>query len=236
MNKLVISKSITLRESRSLDRYFNEIAKIDPGTPGTAVSPQQLVCANLRFVISVAKQYQNRGLSLCDLINEGNIGLITAAGRFDETKGFKFISYAVWWIRQAMLAAIAEQVRIVHFPAYHCKDKASVGMPVSIDRPLGSNAESSLLDILQNSGPAPDESVMQESIQKEIAFALRILPERERAIIRLFFGLGTFPCLPLSDIAPKFNLSVEHTRRLKDNALEKLRHCSRAPVLMSCMH
>ncbi len=123
-----ITKQITQRESQSLDRYFQEIGKVDLLTPdeevylaerireGDEASLQRLVKANLRFVVSVAKQYQNQGLSLGDLINEGNLGLIKAAKKFDETKGFKFISYAVWWIRQSILQAIGEHSRMVRLP------------------------------------------------------------------------------------------------------------------------
>lgn len=123
-----ITKSITNRESQSLEKYLQEIGKVELITPeeevrlaalikqGDQRALDRLTKANLRFVVSVAKQYQNQGLSLPDLINEGNLGLIKAAQRFDETKGFKFISYAVWWIRQSILQAIAEQARIVRLP------------------------------------------------------------------------------------------------------------------------
>jgi RNA polymerase primary sigma factor len=128
MRQLKITKSITNRESQSLEKYLQEIGKVELITPeeevklairikqGDQKALDKLTKANLRFVVSVAKQYQNQGLTLPDLINEGNLGLIKAAQRFDETRGFKFISYAVWWIRQSILQALAEQSRIVRLP------------------------------------------------------------------------------------------------------------------------
>ena len=128
MRQLKITKQVTNRETASLDKYLQEIGKVDLITAeeevelakrikaGDEVALDKLTKANLRFVVSVAKQYQNQGLTLHDLINEGNLGLIKAAKRFDETRGFKFISYAVWWIRQSVLQALAEHSRIVRLP------------------------------------------------------------------------------------------------------------------------
>src|SRR5271154_5837786 len=128
MRQLKITQSITNRESQSLEKYLHEIGKVDLITAqeevilaqkireGDQAALERLTKTNLRFVVSVAKQYQNQGLTLGDLINEGNLGLIKAARRFDETRGFKFISYAVWWIRQSILQALAEQSRIVRLP------------------------------------------------------------------------------------------------------------------------
>src|SRR5688572_25665232 len=128
MRQLKIATQITNRDSQSVEKYLQDISKLPMVTPeeeaslareiraGSDAALEKLVMANLRFVVSVAKQYQHQGLTLSDLINEGNLGLIKAAGRFDETKGFKFISYAVWWIRQSIMQALAEQSRIVRLP------------------------------------------------------------------------------------------------------------------------
>jgi RNA polymerase primary sigma factor len=138
MKQLTISKQITARESLSLDKYLQEIGKVDLITSeeeadlarrirqGDSAALNKLTKANLRFVVSVAKQYQNRGLSLNDLINEGNVGLIKAGARFDETRGFKFISYAVWWIRQCIIHAIAEQSRVVRLPLNKVGDMTKI--------------------------------------------------------------------------------------------------------------
>ena len=241
MRQLKISKSITNRESASLDKYLQEIGKEDLISADEEVelaqkirkgdheSLEKLTRANLRFVVSVAKQYQNQGLSLPDLINEGNLGLIRAAEKFDETRGFKFISYAVWWIRQSILQALAEQSRIVRLPlnqvgALNKINKAlakfeqenermpsveelanETNMPkekiadslrvsgrhVSIDAPFVEGEDNSLLDVIANpDSPRADNGLMEESLRREIDRALATLSDRERDIVRLFFGLG----------------------------------------------
>ncbi len=164
MRQLKITKSITNRESQSLEKYLQEIGKVDLLTPeeevelakaiksGDQTALEKLTKANLRFVVSVAKQYQNQGLSLSDLINEGNLGLIKAAQRFDETRGFKFISYAVWWIRQSILQALAEQSRIVRLPlnkvgSLNKINKAFSELEQNYEREPSSDELASLLDI-----------------------------------------------------------------------------------------
>lgn len=139
MRQLKINKQFTNRENKSLDKYLNEISKVEMITPaeevelakrikeGDQVATVKLVNANLRFVVSVAKQYQNQGLTLGDLINEGNFGLIKAAQRFDETRGFKFISYAVWWIRQSILQSLADQSRLVRLPLNKVGSLSKIG-------------------------------------------------------------------------------------------------------------
>jgi RNA polymerase primary sigma factor len=175
MRQLKISKQITNRESQSLDKYLQEISKVDLITAevevelarriraGDQMALEKLTKANLRFVVSVAKQYQNNGLTLGDLINEGNVGLIKAAGRFDETRGFKFISYAVWWIRQSIMQALAEQSRIVRLPLNRIGSLTKVSKTFS--------------ELEQKFQREPSTQEVAEVIgvtDEEIAFSLRI--------------------------------------------------------------
>jgi RNA polymerase primary sigma factor len=287
MRQLTISKSILQREYRSLDKYFNDIDKIGLVSVQEEVllaqriregDQQALECltkTNLRFVVSVAKQYQNQALTLGDLINEGNIGLIIAAKRYDETKGFKFISYAVWWIRQSIIMAIAKQARMVRLPYNHIsllskvykaisKLEQDLGrkpsieelaeyleIPVtktaellsnsdnhvlSMDQPFRQDEAHSLHDVLETNETSPDRYVMRDSISQEIQSSLNVLGKRDRELLILFFGLGTFSPLSLEEIGQRFNITKEHARRLKEKALDKLRNCSNAPVLMSCLN
>jgi len=281
MRQLKITKSITNRESASLDKYLQEIGKEELITveeevelaqrikKGDQRALEKLTKANLRFVVSVAKQYQNQGLSLPDLINEGNLGLIKAAEKFDETRGFKFISYAVWWIRQSILQALAEQSRIVRLPlnqvgslnkinkAYsrfeqeHERkptaeelsteldlpaDKISdtlrvSGRHISVDAPFVEGEANSLLDVLINDDlPDADHSLINESLSREIDRALATLTERERDIIKLFFGIGCQE-MTLEEIGEKFGLTRERVRQIKEKAIRRLRHTSRSKLL-----
>jgi RNA polymerase primary sigma factor len=282
MRQLKITKSITNRESASLDKYLQEIGREDLITAeeevilakkirdGDQVALEKLTKANLRFVVSVAKQYQNQGLSLPDLINEGNLGLIKAAKRFDETRGFKFISYAVWWIRQSILQALAEQSRIVRLPLNQVgslnkinkafskleqeferepspeelagildlpEDKIAdtmrvSGRHVSMDAPFANGEENSLLDVLVNhDSPRADNELMNESLQREIERSLSTLTERERDVVKLFFGIGLNHGLTLEEIGAKFDLTRERVRQIKEKAIRRLRHNSRSKLL-----
>jgi RNA polymerase primary sigma factor len=230
---------------------------------------EKLTRANLRFVVSVAKQYQNQGLSLPDLINEGNLGLIKAAEKFDETRGFKFISYAVWWIRQSILQALAEQSRIVRLPLNQVgslnkinkaltrfeqenerqptneelsemidvpKDKISDTLRVgsrhiSVDAPFVEGEDNSLLDVIPNDdSPSADKGLVNESLNTEIERALSTLTDREREIIKSFFGIGCQE-MTLEEIGERFGLTRERVRQIKEKAIRRLKSPSRSKLL-----
>jgi RNA polymerase primary sigma factor len=282
MRQLKITKSITNRESASLDKYLQEIGREELISAeeevalakrireGDQTALEKLTKANLRFVVSVAKQYQNQGLSLPDLINEGNLGLIKAARRFDETRGFKFISYAVWWIRQSILQALAEQARIVRLPLNQVgslnkinkafskleqefertpsaeelagvleigEDKVAdtlrvSGRHVSMDAPFVQGEENTLLDVLvNNDSPRADSTLINESLQKEIERSLSTLTERERDVVKLFYGIGYNHEFTLEEIGDKFDLTRERVRQIKEKAIKRLKHSSRSRLL-----
>ena len=241
MRQLKITKSITNRETASLDKYLQDIGKEGLITAdeevqlsqkvkqGDHLALEKLVKANLRFVVSVAKQYQNKGLSLPDMINEGNLGLIKAAKRFDETRGFKFISYAVWWIRQSILQALNEQTRIIRLPLNQVGSlnkirKATskleqelertpseeeiaekLEMPyykinaakkittryISMDAPLKQDDETKFIDVfVSDDTPHTDDTLMRESLVREIQRSLVTLTKKERDVIILYYGIG----------------------------------------------
>ena len=273
MRQLKITPGITNRESAALDKYLQEIGREDLITvdeevelaqrikQGDEVARNKLIRANLRFVVSVAKQYQNQGLPLPDLINVGNIGLIKAAEKFDETRGFKFISYAVWWIRQSILQALAEQSRIVRLPLNQVGSLNKItkelskfeqenerrpsseelaerldipvdkiadtlkvsGRHISVDAPFVEGEDNSLLDVLTNDdSPMADTTLDQESLSKEIDRALNQLHEREREILKMYFGIGCQE-MTLEEIAAKFDLTRERVRQIKEKAIRRLK-------------
>ena len=208
------------REERALGRRIRH---------GDQEAANELVCANLRFVVAVAKQYQNRAVSLLDLIDEGNLGLIRAAHRFDERKGIKFISYAVWWIRQAILHGLAQQSRIVRVPFHRTGTLHRIAMTipqadVSLDAPLTPGEEGTLLDYLPDRiSPAPDEQTIQESVTESIDDAVATLGPREARILRLYFGLNGLDPLTLEGIGTLSGITRERVRQIRDRALRKLR-------------
>ena len=245
MRQLKITKSITNRESASLDKYLQEIGREELVSPeeevelaqrirkGDPVALDKLTRANLRFVVSVAKQYQNQGLSLPDLINEGNLGLIKAAEKFDETRGFKFISYAVWWIRQSILQALAdERAWMIEVPRDKSADTLRVsGRHVSVDAPFVEGEDNSLLDVLPNDdSPSADKGLVNESLSTEIERALQILTPREREIIKSFFGIGCQE-MTLEEIGERLDLTRERVRQIKEKAIRKLKKPSASKLL-----
>jgi RNA polymerase primary sigma factor len=275
MKQLKITTKITSRDSYSVDKYLNEISKMPLLKEeeevelsvrikrGDQNALDKLVRSNLRFVVSVAKQYQNQGLSLNDLINEGNIGLIKAATKFDETKGFKFISYAVWWIRQSILQALIEQPRIVRLPMNKATIyskiskavndfeqinerepmneeiaemldmkpeelhllKACLSFHSSTDQPLGTDEETTMVDMLTtDSIPLPDKQFDISNTKDHFTSVFSMLSNRESDILRYYFGINEFQQhFSLDEIGEKMNMTRERVRQLKDKSIRKIR-------------
>jgi len=270
--------------NRSLSKYLQEISQYEPLSPDREVelairvrqgdrrALKELTEANLRFVVSVAKDYQGQGLPLTDLINEGNLGLIKAAERFDETRGFKFISYAVWWIRQSVLQALAEHSRIVRLPLNRVGtiskiNKASerleqefernpradelahqLEMKIveindaqrisrrhhSLDTPFSDDEKNSLLDVIADSNiENPDMELHMNSLEKEVRDALDTLKDREKDVIKMYFGIDREYALTLNEIGEEFGLTRERVRQIKEKAIRRLRHRSRSKKLRS---
>jgi RNA polymerase primary sigma factor len=268
----------------SLDFYLKEISRIPLLTVeeetalarrafrGDLEAQERLARHNVRFVVSVAKKFQNRGVPLMDLIGEGNVGLMTAARKFDPDRGVKFISYAVWWIRQAILQALAEQSRIVRVPLnragtlHRIGKRASFllqelgreathaeiaeGMDIteeevaktmsisqthlSLDAPMTPGEDNKLLDYLpDNLNPTPDELTFEKALTESIEEALAHLKERESKILRLYFGLDGEEPMTLEQIGSLLGITRERVRQIKEKALSRLRHVSRARALES---
>jgi len=275
-------RKVKTDSNRALSKYLEEIGKFNPLTPdeeielaqkvhaGDRAALKKLTESNLRFVVSVAKDYQGQGLPLTDLINEGNLGLIKAAGRFDETRGFKFISYAVWWIRQSILQALAEHSRIVRLPLNRVgtiskitkqaevleqqneraprQDEIAHGLEMhtnevsdairisrrhqSLNAPFRNGEKNSLIDVIQDDGqPTPDYRLMSESLKQEIRDALNTLKDRERDVIKMYFGIDREYALTLNEIGEKFKVTRERVRQIKEKAIRRLRHKSRSKKL-----
>lgn len=273
MRQLKIDKSITTRDSESIDKYLTEISRYDLLTPdeesdlamkasrGDQAAKEKLVCSNLRFVVSVAKKYQHQGVPLCDLIDEGNIGLMTAAEKFDATKGFKFISYAVWWIRQSIMLAIQEHGKTVRLPLNKTGQLNKINKAInqfehenqrrpttdelaklldededkikdvlnsqtsvsSIDAPITDDDSSTLGDVLTNeNSPQADKGLVLDSLRADIAQFLKNLTPKQRAIIRMSFGLDGEE-KSLDEIGEEFNLSRERVRQIKELSIRKLK-------------
>jgi len=273
----------TIGGNRSLDLYLHEINKTPLLTReqerdlaqrikrGDQNALDQLVKANLRFVVSIAKQYSNQGLSLEDLINDGNLGLIKAAHRFDEERGYKFISYAVWWIRQAMLQSLAEHSRIVRLPLNRAGTLYRIGKAsrqldqelgrapsageiakrldisesevedtmhianthVSLDDPYSSDKDdNALVDYLTDENQVlPDEDTYSNALVDDMEKALDTLSDREKNILSLYFGLYGEEPLTLEEIGARLGLTRERIRQIKEKAIQRLRHSTRAGYL-----
>ena len=228
---------------------------------GDSLARERLVNGNLRFVVSIAKQFQNRGLPLIDLISEGNIGLLTAIDKFEPEKGYHFISYAVWWIRQSILKAIGEKSRMIRLPMNKSadliqilnakskienegSDDASIediarecGMEPSdvldlmqiardvssLDAPLGSEEDSSFGDFIESDEPRPEDYVMDKAMKSSVEKILASLPEKERGIIKLRFGLDNNEALSLKEVGEIYHLTKERIRQIEKKVLSSLR-------------
>ncbi len=268
----------------SLDQYLREISAyplIDRDEEGILArrirrgdreALEKLVNSNLRFVVSIAKKYQNQGVALADLINEGNLGLIRAAEKFDETRGVKFISYAVWWIRQAILQALAEQSRIVRVPLNRAGELHRIGKRssalvqelgreptvgelaeglevdadelyrtmtiamahLSLDAPLVPGEDNKLLDYLPDDvRPGPEQEAFEKALKINVEAALSTLKPREAKILRLYYGLDGEEAMTLEEIGQQLGVTRERVRQIKERALARLRHVSRARSLES---
>ncbi|MBO6048157.1 MAG: RNA polymerase sigma factor RpoD/SigA [Spirochaetales bacterium] len=228
---------------------------------GDALAREKLVNGNLRFVVSIAKQFQNRGLPLIDLISEGNIGLLTAIDKFEPEKGYHFISYAVWWIRQSILKAIGEKSRMIRLPMNksadliqilnaknkienETSDDASIediarecGMEPSdvldlmqiardvssLDAPLGTEEDTSFGDFIESDEPRPEDYVMDKAMKSSVEKILASLPEKERGIIRLRFGLDNNEAMSLKEVGEIYHLTKERIRQIEKKVLSNLR-------------
>ena len=277
-----VERTQFLIEDGTLSLYLRDIARHTPLSAkeeaaiarrirkGDKRAVEKLIKANLRFVVSVARNYQNQGMPLSDLINEGNLGLIRAAYRFDEKKNFKFISYAVWWIRQAILQGLADHSRIVKVPLNRVATIHKVGkvrakleqkfrrLPndrevaeeleieerevtstmkissrhASLDAPIIDESAGTLIEILRNNNQEnPDDETVNNSIKAEIDKVLGILSERERNVIRMYFGIGEDTSYTLEEIGQQASITRERVRQIKNTALKKLKRSGRAQKL-----
>jgi RNA polymerase primary sigma factor len=278
MSRASSETSRFIPEETCLSLYFREIGKNKPLTTqeeselaarirsNDRAALEKLVKANLRFVVSVCRNYQNQGIPLSDLINEGNLGLIRAAKRFDEKKNFRFISYAVWWIRQAILQFLAEQSRIVKLPlnrvgTIHKIGKMQVALEqkysrppnseeiarelsmgeqevsdslkignthLSLDAPLKYGEDTRLIDVLhEENADRSDDGIHAISLQNEISKTLDTLSEREKNVVKMYFGIGKETAYTLEEIGKHFNITRERVRQIKEKALRRLKHSSR---------
>ncbi|MBN1982261.1 MAG: sigma-70 family RNA polymerase sigma factor [Chitinivibrionales bacterium] len=271
-------------EDDNLGLYLRDISKYKPLLPcqeydlavaihsGASDALDELVKSNLRFVVSVARNYQNQGMSLVDLINEGNLGLIKAAKRFDEKKNFKFISYAVWWIRQAILQGLADHSRIVKVPLNRVATIHRVGkvrinleqrfrrMPntdevahemgiseaevsdslqigtnhTSLYAPMAEGQNSCLIDLMQDTKYGKtDDYALRKSQNRVINKLFKVLNDREKEVVRLYYGIDEDANYTLTEIGSRMNITRERVRQIKDMAIKKLKRSRRLRELTS---
>lgn len=222
-------------ENSILDSYFREVEKVPllsreeeyelavKAKNGDSAARDRLVCANLRFVISNAKKYQGMGLPLEDLISEGNIGLLSAIDKFEPEKGYHFISYAVWWIRQSIQKAIMDKSRMVRLPVNRIAEADKYGIDVtSLDVPVGDDQDMTVGDFIESQDAGPDQQVLESELKNSIERILDGLSEKERQIIIYRYGLRNNKPMSLKEVGDLYGLTKERIRQIEKKVLSNL--------------
>ncbi len=225
----------------SSDQIKEAVRAIEKGEAKAKEAKSELVKANLRLVISIAKRHINRGLSFLDLIQEGNIGLMKAVDKFEYQRGYKFGTYATWWIRQGMTRAIADQARTIRIPVHMIeiinklnRTSRTLVQPISLETPIGEEEDSRLEDFIEDKETiSPQDAAISSNMTKQIQRVLSTLNQREEKILRMRFGIGEKQDYTLEEVGQDFELTRERIRQIEEGALRKLRHSSRADKLKS---